>query len=50
MIVGKPGRGRQNEEGAWGFGVGGIRKGLRAWAPSRNAVYLLASSRGGKKR
>ena len=31
MPVDRPGRGRQNEEGAWGFGVGGISKGLGAF-------------------
>ena len=50
MLASKLGWGRQNEEGAWSFGVrgisdglgafgvGGISKKLGAWAPSRNIV------------
>ena len=57
----RPGRGRRNEEGTWGFGAGGISEGfgafqaggiskeLMAWAPSRNAVSLRACEGRGKK-
>ena len=62
MAVGMPRRGRWNEEGAWGIGIGriseglgafgawGISKGLEAWAPSRNVVFPFASFERGKKR
>ena len=60
MLVGRPRRGRRNEERAWGFeakgiskGLGafgaGISKGLRAWAPSRNVVSPRAYKKEGKK-
>ena len=61
MPASRPGRGRQNEEEAWGFearriseGLGafgalGSSKGLGVWALSRNTISPRAYSGGGKK-
>ena len=61
MLASRPGRGRRNEKGAWGFGARGISKGLGAfgargiskglgaWALSRNTVSPRAYLEGGKK-
>ena len=58
--VGRLGRGRRNEEGAWGKGQGELAKGLGllkqgelvrgwgAWAPSRNAISPLQAWEGKK--